>query len=241
VKHFLLLCALLLSLGISRSMATSQFEEGIEAFEAGKFPQAANAFRASLKEQSTPDTFLNLGLTEWRRGRAGAAILAWEQALWLDPTHKAASENLEFAREVKQLDLPDFAWHELPSTWLPANYWAWLAFLTFWSSVAMVILPTALRWRKASWHQGVAALSFGLFLLTIPAQFGVASRSHIGVILERKAPLRLTPTDDAEHTFTLDAGETARRIRTRDDFVYVRSSHGSGWVKQKEFGLICGF
>jgi tetratricopeptide (TPR) repeat protein len=218
---------------------TVSFEEGIAAYNAGQYSQSAQAFRDSLEAKPASGTLLNLGLAEWRRGRAGAAILAWEQALWLDPFSGDARNNLHFARQVAEVDAPELTWYEVGSTWLPANAWAWLAGGSLWLAVAMVTLPTILRWRKAGWHQAMASLGLGVFLLSIPAHAGIVTRSQIGIVLEKNVPLRLTPTREAEVVSSLAAGEPARKLRTQGEYLFVRTRYGAGWVERKQVGLVC--
>jgi hypothetical protein len=181
---------------------------------------------------------VNLGMTEWRRGRTGAAILAWEQAMWVDSFNQQARNNLLFARESNGLDAPRLEWYETASTWLPTNSWSWIAGAGLWLALAMVTLPVVFRWRRASWHQFLAALGLGVFLLSLPAHFGVMTRSHIGFVLERKTPLRLTPTDEADHVATLAAGEPARQLRVQGDYAFVSTRSGQGWIERDQLGLI---
>jgi tetratricopeptide (TPR) repeat protein len=217
----------------------ASFLEGVEACRAGQYPAAAQAFRNSLIQQPASGTLLNLGISEWRRGRVGEAVLSWEQAALLDPFNHDARNNLLFAREVAQLEPPDFTWYEVASTWLPANTWAWIAGESLWLTVAMVTLPGILRVRKNAWHQSLAALGLVVFLLSIPAYAGVVSRAEFGIVLKKNTQLRLTPTDDAETVATLSAGETARKTRAQGDYYFIRTQRGSGWIEQKQFGLLC--
>jgi tetratricopeptide (TPR) repeat protein len=219
--------------------ANAFFQDGLAASQAGQYAKAARAFRDSLAHQPATGTLLNLGLAEWRRGRVGDAILSWEQAVWIDPFNHDARNNLHFARQLAEVETPELFWYETASTWLPANAWAWLASGSLWLAIGMVTLPGVLRWRKAGWHQAMAAVSFAVFLLSIPAHVGVITRSHIGIVLARNAPLRLTPTQEAEATTILNAGEPGRKIRARGDYVFVRTQRGSGWVEQRQFGLVC--
>ncbi len=221
------------------SKATALFQEGVEAARMADFTKATDLFRRSLAERPASGTLLNLGVTEWRRGHAGEAILAWEQVLWLDPYDAAARRNLDFARTVVQLDQPELRWYEAASMWLPPGVWGWLAAGSLWLAVAMFALPRVRRWRKAGWHQGLAVLGLGVFLLSGPAIVGLATRSHLGVVLERSTPARLTPTEEAESLSSLAAGEVARAIRVKGNFVFVRTSRDSGWIKREQFGSIC--
>jgi tetratricopeptide (TPR) repeat protein len=214
-------------------------KQGVEAYQTGRFAEAAQAFRNSAAEQPAAGTLVNLGMTEWRRGRTGAAILAWEQALWVDVFNERAQNNLRFAREMAGLDPPRLTWYETASTWLPTNSWAWIAGAGLWLALGMVTLPVVFRWGRAGWHQSLAALGLGVFLLSLPAHFGVVTRSRIGFVLDRKTPLRLTPTEEAESLTTLVAGEPARLVRLQGDYAFIRTQNGAGWIEREKFGLIC--
>ena len=157
------------------------FQEGLTACRVGDYARAAHAFRESVTLQPASGALLDLGNAEWRCGRAGPAILAWEQARWLDPFSASPRQNLSFARKTAQIEAPDLSWYEVVSTWLPASWWAWIAGTSLWLAVGMGMLPGVLRLRKATWHQAVAALGLMVFLLSLPAHFGVETRSgHYG-------------------------------------------------------------
>jgi tetratricopeptide (TPR) repeat protein len=215
------------------------FQSGVEAYRAGDYPGAADAFRHSIRLQVSSGALQNLGNAEWQRQRPGAAILAWEQALWLDPFNASARQNLRFVRKQAQLESPDLAWYEVISTWLPVNWWAWIAGVSLWLSVGIMLVPGILRRRKATWHQAVAALGLMVFLLSIPAHIGVETRSRIGFVLQKDTPLRLTPTLEAQAVTRLAAGEPARRVRVWGDYVLIRAGRVLGWVEQDQFGSIC--
>src|SRR5437899_269638 len=176
-----LACALFL-LGINLSQASdsaSLFDEGLAAYRAGDYAKAADAFREQATLRPVSGTLQNLGLAEWHCARTGRAVLAWEQALWLNPFNEAARANLRFARKTAQLESPDLTWYEVVSTWLPMNWWAWASTLSLWSAVGLGALPGILRWRRAAWQQAIAALALTVFLLSLPAQLGLNTRSRI--------------------------------------------------------------
>jgi tetratricopeptide (TPR) repeat protein len=235
----LLLACLAGAAGLARATTDDLFTQGLEFNRTGQFPEAAEAFRNLAKAQPAAGTLVNLGLAEWQCGHVGAAILAWEQARWIDPFNARAEANLKFAREVTQVDQPQLKWFETVSTWLPPEAWAWLACAVLWLTVGLLVLPGILRWRKTGWHQWLAAVAFGIFLLSLTANFGVASRSHLGFVLKKNAVLQLTPTQDGEVVSTLTAGEPVRQIRARGQFVYVRTLNGAGWMQKQALGLLC--
>ena len=224
----------------SHAAATNVFfARGTELSRAGQFPEAAAAFEQAVREQPAAGTLVNLGLAEWQRGHAGAAILAWEQAQWIDPFDPRAGTNLKFARQVAQVDAPQLKWFETASTWLPPNAWVWLAGASLWLAVGLLVLPGIFRRRVAGWQQTLAALAFGFFLFSLTANAGVVSRTQIGFVLKKNAPLLLTPTREGEVISTLTAGEPARQLRARGNYLFIRTSGESGWIELGEFRRIC--
>lgn len=220
--------------------ADDAFAEGVAAYRNGEFDRAAERFAAAAESAPAAGTFANLGLAEWERGRRGHAVLAWERALWLQPAHPLARENLAFARQELQLEAPAQAWHEAVSTWLPVNAWAWLAGASLWVAAGLMTVPRWLRRTRRGWHQAVAAAALAVFLLCLPAMPGVEARSRAAIILERDIPLRLTPTAEAQPVTMLTAGDPVRIERTRGGYVLVKTSRGRGWVEQTELGRIGG-
>jgi len=215
-----------------------RFHAGVTAYEAGQFEQATKAFQDSLAGQTTAGTLLNLGLADWQCGRTGGAIVAWEQAAWLDPFDRAAANNLLYAREAAQVSPLELTWFEGVSTWLPANWWTWLAGGSLWLAVALVTLPGFFRIRRAGWHQTVSALSLGVFLFSLAPSIGIVTRSKLGIVLESNTLLRLTPTQSAESIASLSPGEPVRELRQRGDFLFVHAQGGNGWVEGRQIGFL---
>lgn len=216
------------------------FLYGCRAYAAAGYNQASELFEEALKHGFAPGLLHNLGNAHWQCGRPGPAVLAWERALWLDPYSRNTRANLRLARKTLQLDHPELTWYEISSTWLPVNAWAVLAGLSLWVGLGAVWLPGILRWRKADWHQAVAAVGFAVFLLTVPAMAGVHARSKLAVILNAQTPLRLTPTKEAQVLAKLPAGDVVRVERQRGAYLYVRAGNdAAGWVQQGQVGLIC--
>lgn len=217
------------------------FQEGNQAYVNGDYQAAAQTFRTILSNANAPASGVlhNLGNAEWKCGRTGPAILAWERANWLEPFNANTIVNLRFARKTAHLEAPNLAWYEICSTWLPSRTWAWLAMLSFWGGLAMIMLPGNLRKRRADWLQGVAAAAFAVFFICIPALAGIQTRSSLGVVLSDQTPLRLTPTQDAQLLTHLAAGEMARVEMTRGKYLYIRMGNDSaGWVERAQFGFV---
>ncbi len=238
----LCLALLLIAFAASHSQAASSgesFRTATEAYRAGNYAAAAEAFAQAAEAHPASGTLQNLGVAEWQSKHPGLAVLAWERALWLDPFNKPVHENLRFARKTAQLESPDLAWYEVVSTWLPSGWWAWIAGASFWLGIAMATLPGTFHTRRRTWHQAFAALAIMVFLLSLPGYAGIHSRSRIGFILEKDTPLRLTPTSEAQAVTRLGAGDPARLIRHRGDYLLIRTPRSLGWVQRAQFGLTC--
>jgi hypothetical protein len=79
IKIYLaMMVALVAAAQASFAAVETHFSAGVTAYEAGQFELAAQNFSASLAETTASGTLLNLGLANWRCGRTGGAILAWE-------------------------------------------------------------------------------------------------------------------------------------------------------------------
>jgi hypothetical protein len=221
------------------SALETNFRNGVQAYNSGDYLHAAQAFEKSAVSQPASGTLQNLGNSEWQRGRAGPAIVAWEQSTWLDPFNSVARNDLRFARKTAQVEAPELTWYEVVSTWLPANWWATIAGVSFWAAVGMVMLPGILRVRKAAWQQAVAAFGIMIFLLSLPAHAGVYSRSRIGFVLEKNTPLRLTPTVESQMITHFAAGEPVRCERARGNYILVRNGRARGWLERGQLGMVC--
>jgi hypothetical protein len=235
---FLLWVMFTLLVQVNPGFATS-FEDGLRSYSEAEYEKAASVFRELASVAPATGTFQNLGNAEWRRGRTGEAILAWERARWIDAYNRGARENLDFARKTAQLESPELAWYEIISTWLPVNAWAWLTGVALWLAVAMILLPGILGHKKEAWHQAVAAFALMLFLLSLPAQAGVHTRTKIGFVLSKDTPLRLTPTREAQGVIHVAAGQPLRLLAERGQYLLVRTSGLKGWLAKTEAGFVC--
>jgi tetratricopeptide (TPR) repeat protein len=218
---------------------STPFARGCQEYLVGGYSLAVETFGKLAEEQPSVGAFFNLGNAQWQDGERGEAILSWERAQWLSPRNPAVRNNLAFARKAAQLNAPELRWFEVCSTWLPPGAWGWLAAGSFWLALALVLLPGILRWRRSDWQQAAAAASLAVFLLTTPALLGIVTRARLGVVRAAAAALLLTPTREGQSLLRLAAGEMARELGRRGDYVRVRTSGDlEGWLRQEEFALV---
>ncbi len=214
------------------------FANGLAVARAGNYSEAVTAFELEVQRQPSSGALVNLGIAQWQQGRAGAAMRAWERAAWLDPFDARAQQNLKFARAVAQVDAPELRWHEKVSTWLPGNWWLWLAGAGLWLAAGALVLPRVFRRKKSGGQQMLVAFGVIIFIFALVANVGVVSRTDIGFVLKKNAPLRLTPTGGSELISTLPAGEPVRRVKVRGNYFFIRTPMTAGWVERGQVGMV---
>lgn len=221
------------------AVTNEPFSNGLAAARSGNFSEAATQFEISIRQQPSVGALLNLGIAEWQAGHAGPAILAWERAAWIAPRDERVNNNLKLARAVAQMEAPELRWFEKISVVLPAAMWPWISGASLWLIAVALLLPRVLRWRKSAWQQPLVALGVVVFVFSLTANFGVASRADLGVVTKKNVPLRLTPTQGSELIATLNGGETFRLVRTRGNYYFIRTTMTAGWVERGQVGMIC--
>ena len=78
--------------------AQSDFEAANTAYAEGRYAEAAAGYEELLTEQQNAMLYYNAGNAYFKQGELAKAILNYERALRLDPNHKDAKFNLEFAQ-----------------------------------------------------------------------------------------------------------------------------------------------
>ena len=236
----LLLAAFAASLRAEASKTDDRFLKANAAYASGDFAEAVGKLRELVNEGKFSGGALhNLGNAEWKVGRPGHAVLAWERARALNPFNPNTNANLRFARHNARVEAPVLGWHERYSTWLPGGWWLVIASAGLWGGVTLLTLPRLLGLRRADWHQGIAAALLAIFLLSVSALLGLSKRARLGVVLEDETPLRLTPTREGETLTKLPAGEIARVENARGDYLYVRAEGDrAGWLRKADFARV---
>jgi len=225
----------------STAAAERQFADANAAYEARRYDDAAAAYEKVLGAGlADPRVFYNLGNTQYRQGRLGLAILAWERAVRLDPADEDLRANLELARgQIRdRVGEPDLQYpirvvkETLES--IPAGTIA-VVFLALYLLAAggFGLAIVARDWFRrrlliyAAAAMTLAALCAGTALLYRARQ----DSAPLAIVLVDKIDVRSGPGEENTILFTVHEG-TRVDLRSRLDlWVQVGLPNGlTGWV-----------
>ena len=149
-------------------------------YQQGQYEPALERYHAIiLSGKESADLYYNMGNAAYRSNSIGHAILYYEKALKLEPTHQDAIHNLEYVSRYR----PD-TFEEVPAlflgTWIagfvnlfPEHIWSMLAmifFLIILSGLLIYLFSRQMILKKLGFISGLAALL--LFMLSLLSAIG---------------------------------------------------------------------
>ena len=214
----LLIPVLLLFCTTAFAAAPVEFNAANGLYDKGDFQGARAAYEALVQSgHRSANLFYDLGNAAFRQGDKGAAFLAYERALALEPSHPEAKANLNFLRNETGAKLPTVPWYGRALSWPVANEAAWVAAVAFWG-FCFSLAP--LFWKK---RPATALATFcALALIWSSAVVGWhASRGEIWIVTADNAQIRATPAENSPST-TLPMGSQVRMLLERGPWLCVQ-------------------
>jgi len=214
------------------ALAGADFEAGNRAYDDGKFLEARQRYEAEVaRGEWTANLFYNLGNANERLGASGLAMLNYERALVLQPTHHDARANLEFLREQSLSKLPPKTWRDTVFGVLNVSGWVVLAAGAAWLAVFMIVVPLARGSRL-----GVGGVFWLVLVLCVAGLAGVAAwqswgELDAGVVVAKQVEARQAPTERATLADALPAGSRVRVLTVRGEWTFCELPDGTrAWV-----------
>ncbi len=243
MRNFLTTLAVLLLVcgpSLGRAADPAGFDTANQSYAKGDFKTARAGYETLVKSGDwSANLFFNLGNADYRLGDKGAAFVAYERALALDPAHPEARANLSLLREETGARLQAPSWFSQALGWpLEAthNRAEWLAALAFWA----LCLSLAPRWIKRAPVLWVLAVPSLLVLLWCGAALAwQESRGGTWIITATEATARVAPADGSEKAGTLPMGSHAQLLLERGEWLYLLlptenadGSQARGWLSR---------
>jgi tetratricopeptide (TPR) repeat protein len=239
MRRFLLLLALCLGGLLPAAPAPTEAEA---AYARGDYATAIDQWKEQGEREGVTAGLLSaLGNAEWRLGRKGRAVLCWERALLLNPRDPVALAGLRHAHDLGGAERPVPTWAENYAALLGADTWLVLAFVSFWTAVACLVVPRVRRVPGGEWNQRALLASATLLLLAGPGLWGAHTHAQRAVVRRTEVSLRLTPTALGEPLVGVAEGDVVRTERVFNGHWRVRTADGKvGWVRTNEVERIWG-
>ena len=208
----------------ARAAGDDAFQRGNRLYAAGKYAEAAAAYEAGVEGRTVQaNLFYNLGDAYYRAGNRGRAILNYQRALLLEPSHAEAAANLAFAGGARPVGFgasgsDALCWMTAGAGWLVALGVLGLAFRRRSRVVAIALIGIGLA--------GIAA-GAGTLWWTAP---GLRDWSRALVVADGVAA-HYSPADNARVMTTLPAGAEVRVLSAQGAWIYAALADGTrGWV-----------
>ncbi len=202
------------------------FKRGNTLYAAGDFAGAAGAYEGQVRRgEYTANLFYNLADAYYRQGNRGRAILNYQRALILDPSHAEAAANLAFVRGGK----PAAA----TGAGLRVATWTWLTAAAGWLAVAGLVVAWSGRRARAV---GFALIGTGLLAVAagVAAIWSLddgAGDTARAVVVADSVPALYAPADNSKVVTTLTAGGEVRVLSDQGAWVYALLGDGTrAWV-----------
>jgi Flp pilus assembly protein TadD len=223
--------------------ATQMFREANAYYAEGRYDEAATLYeRIVAGGFVNADVTYNLGNAQYKAGRIGRAVLAYERTLKIDPGHDDARANLEFLREIlpdRQTAVggPTSRVFERVYARVTVDRAAALASVLTFALAAALILIVQRRFQGA-WLSRVAVTvgaALVIVLFVIGVKVAQARAKSDGVIVETEVGVRTGPADDFVLEFKLHEGTKVRSREVRGDWtrVSVAGTDLEGWMPSR--------
>lgn len=240
------LCLLAPSFGATPA---EQFATAQTALSAKDYDKAVESVNALIEQgQFSPEAFFLMGNAEFRRQKAGHAALAFRRALYLQPDHPEARQNLQFLSERDQL--VDFSQQDaapLIHRFSPGMLRAGLVggiWITALALGGLILFGRRLRALPAL-ALTIAVVGLALTL----ASYGLAKSKDKHavhpdsvVILESGVILRSAPASRASEVASVPAGSVVIAIEKRGKWSYVdMPGDRRGWIRSSSHEALWPF
>lgn len=241
----LLINRILLILGLTilplLSLATPVFTLANEAYQNKDFPQAISLYKESLKTAESFSQHFNLGNAYYENKQYGHAVLHYEKALTLEPRNAEAHKNLQKAYDALQIHPEKSGSIELFTDIFSANTWTWIAIVVVLVGFSAFCFLLFVRADNTLMKTIMWSCLF-LCVLLIGINIFYVEQTRYGIVLNKEAQLRISPTNASPITTLLLEGSKPKVIKTKEKvegFVLIKTpSNKEGWISTDDFGLI---
>ena len=217
------------------------FETGNAHYKEGNYDSAKIAYSQIVNNgYASADLFYNYGNSFFKTGNIPAAILFFERAIIMNPSHVDAKHNLTIANSfiadkidpIETLFISKW-WNNLALS-LAVDTWAWLIIIMI--TLACGGLTLYLTSRQSSFKQLGFFAAIACFVLVIMGFFLAQNASSslaepYAIIFSPSVNVKSEPDLKATVQFVIHEGLKVRVLDSEDEWSRIRLADGnSGWI-----------
>ncbi len=235
---------------IAQPSSSERWNAGNKAYMNGSYDKAIEEYHAILKGgEYSLELYYNLANAYFKSDSLGKAILYYNKALRIDPSHEDALHNLTLAEartKDKINEVPEFflnGWMRSMRDSLSCNAWSVLSiicFAIFLAGVLLFMLASAIGLRKAGFYSAICALI--IFIATF--SFAISSRNNIlshdeAIVTASAISIKSSPDRASTELFVLHEGTKVRVVSEMDNWAEVVIADGKkGWTEKRNIEKI---
>lgn len=219
------------------------WDKGNEAFGQGQWQSAISLYQTIADSGLvSADLFYNTGCAYFKSGDTPHAILYFEKALKIDPSHEDAANNLAIARQMtldKIESVPEFVlagWFNKVRHEVSADGWAWISIgLLAAVLVLLLILRRAesVTLRKVSFITAcvAAVLAVSTFCFSLAGRKDL-TRTDRAVVTAPVSSVKSSPAENGKSIFVLHEGTAVRILDNVGEWTKIEIADGrQGWLQ----------
>lgn len=224
-------------------------------YESGNYAEAIEQYQQVIEEQPAADAYYNLGNAYFKQGELAQSILAYERALRIDPDHKDAIYNLQFAQskiegkfendtnqgDRKIKNTRSFFLHNwlLPiRNALSTQTWMILSISLFIATLVglFIFAFSHVVWvRKTAFYSSIVALVISIESCVYAGSLHKENsqkkeKRSEAIITQGIVRLKASPTHSGTNLYELYEGMKVKIIDTNGDWYRVEINDNEGWL-----------
>ncbi len=231
----------LLVQSLSAQNLQTQWEAAANAYADKNYTLAAQTYDSILQYGHSADLLYNYANALYKSNNIGRAILNYERALLLDPSHADAAFNLEYLNSqiTDKIDSTESffvaQWLEALKNTLDSNSWAILSIIFFSIFLILTLLylfANVRIIRKISFFSAITLLV--LFIASF--SYALSSKNELikrpnAIVLAGSSSIKSTPDGSGTELFVLHEGTKITILSSLGQWIEIKIADGNrGWI-----------
>jgi len=236
--------------GKASDTMTQYFDQGVTLYKDGQYYEAIEKWESIIgQDQSSFETYYNLGNAYFRTNQMPEAVYYYEKALQLKPRHEDALHNIQFVRSLILKDVKNIpeAFHirfaDNAMKLFSPNGWAYTSILLFALTLTCIIFfltHSGNKIKRLLFYFSV----FGILLTASTLYLGnrlhqsIINPNH-AIVMTASAGIKSSPDKTSADVYVAPAGMKVKIISSLGEWLEVRVPDGNkGWIQKESVRLI---